>query len=140
MFFVNLTIRADRPPHTNILPPTLHTQQVHEDYLQAIEEKAAQKAEKLALDEEKNRDNGGYGGYMDDIMLPPRDDNDMLGMPHGGYGGEEEEEEEEEEDEVFMDKMGNSITREEHEAALAAAEAAAAVSVLTFGNTTKSSP
>ena len=41
-------------------------------------------------------------------------------MPDVPYGDAQEEEEEEE---LFMDKMGNSITREEHEALLAAAAA-----------------
>jgi len=42
-------------------------------------------------------------------------------MPDTSRVSQQEYEEEEEEDEVFMDKMGNYITREEHVAMLAAA-------------------
>jgi len=62
---------------------------VHEGYLAAIEEKAAQKAAKLAQAEGRRGGNGGYGGYMDDLDLPPREDG--WDQAQGGYYEEEEE-------------------------------------------------
>jgi len=59
-------------------------QEVHEGFLVAIEEKAVQKAAKLQQEEERREGNGGYGAYMDDYDLPPRDDG-WESMQQGGY-------------------------------------------------------
>ena len=65
---------------------------VQQALLDAMEEKETAKAERLEQEAAMRQDNGGYGGYMDEMDLPPQDYGE-----EGGYYEEEEGEEEEEE-------------------------------------------